>query len=253
MLKVLVAAGCGPTGRLLTGLLRERGVNIGEHAQGVVCYGAGYAGNLPALNAAVGRYNKYTQFEKMQAAGVRTPKFFNRNNVPRNFAGWGWPLFGRELTHREGKDIRLALQPEDIALRFAAGTSFFTEYVPRITELRVWVYRRRHLASYEKVMRHPAHYKYYGCSYRNGFAFELLKEGNINRDAVAQASLAIDALGLDFGAVDLILGKDNLPYVLEVNTAPGVEGARQNITALADKIKMWEVGGFKRRNGDARG
>jgi hypothetical protein len=40
----------------------------------------------------------------------------------------------------------------------------------------------------------------------------------------AEAVKATTALGLDFGAVDLILGKkDNLPYILEVNTAPGLE------------------------------
>lgn len=250
MLHMVIGRGCAPTGRLLTQLLREKGVNIGERAGGVVCYGAGYGGNLPALNAAVGRYNKFTQFQVMQRAGVRVPKFFNRQNIPQNFAGWNFPLFGRELMHREGKDIKLALQQEDIALRFAAGVDFFTEFVPRRTEIRVWIYRRRHLASYEKVMRHPGNYKYYGCSYRNGFAFELLKEANINRDAVDQAAKAVDSLGLDFGAVDVMIGKDGQAYVLEVNTAPGVENARQGIVSLADKIANWEKNGFKRRNGD---
>jgi hypothetical protein len=253
MLNLMIGRGCGPTGRLLSGLLRERGINIGERGQGVICYGVGYGGNLPALNKMAGRYNKYTQFEMLLRAGVRTPKFFNRAAIPQNFAGWQFPLFGRNLAHREGKDICLALQPEDIPLRFAAGIDFFTEFVPRQTEIRVWIYRRRHLASYQKVMRHPQQYRYYGCSYRNGFAFELMNAAAINRDAVDQAAKAVDALGLDFGAVDVMIGKDGNAYVLEINTAPGVEAARQGITGLADKIATWEKAGMLRRNGEVRG
>lgn len=249
-IQLRIADGSGPTGRLLTELLRERHVQVTDTAPtGVVCYGRPYTGTLPCLNSAAGTHNKLQQFEILQRANVRVPKFFRAGSVPTNWAGWQWPLFGRTLNHREGKDIKLALQPEDIPLRVAAGIQFFTEFIPRQTEVRVWVYRRRHLASYQKVNRHPEQYKYYGCSYRNGFAFDLLREGSINRAAVEQAALAVDSLGLDFGAVDCIIGKDNNPYVLEVNTAPGVEGARQNITSLADKIATWERGGYLRRNG----
>ncbi|MNV71557.1 Ribosomal protein S6--L-glutamate ligase [compost metagenome] len=35
---------------------------------------------------------------------------------------------------------------------------------------------------------------------------------------------ACEVLGLDFGAVDVALGKDGKVYVFEVNTAPGIEG-----------------------------
>lgn len=35
---------------------------------------------------------------------------------------------------------------------------------------------------------------------------------------------AVAALGLDFGAVDVIVDQSNTPVILEVNTAPGIEG-----------------------------
>jgi len=39
------------------------------------------------------------------------------------------------------------------------------------------------------------------------------------------ALAAVSALGLDFGAVDIIYNEhENQYYVLEVNTAPGLEG-----------------------------
>ena len=43
-------------------------------------------------------------------------------------------------------------------------------------------------------------------------------------EAKTQAQNAVEALGLDFGAVDIILGKNGIWYVLEVNTACGLEG-----------------------------
>lgn len=40
-----------------------------------------------------------------------------------------------------------------------------------------------------------------------------------------EAIKAVNALGLDFGAVDIVTEKNTgIPYVLEVNTAPGNEG-----------------------------
>jgi glutathione synthase/RimK-type ligase-like ATP-grasp enzyme len=41
----------------------------------------------------------------------------------------------------------------------------------------------------------------------------------------AMAAMAVDCLGLEFGAVDMIQKKDTDSfYVLEVNTRPGLEG-----------------------------
>lgn len=58
----------------------------------------------------------------------------------------------------------------------------------------------------------------------NGFIF--MREGVALPDvALDQARFALDALGLDFGAVDLIYNEhENKYYVLEVNTAPGLTG-----------------------------
>lgn len=268
MIEFRVARGCRPTGRLLAQLLREKGIRLapeGMRGNAVVSYGVRYTGILPCLNANAGARNKLEELQTFHASGVKAPQVYRFNGF-RMVNGRGqevierdlqFPLFGRQTLHREGKDIMPALQMEDIKLRMAAGASFFTGYIPRETEYRVWIYRKRHGATYEKVMRYPEKYKYFGCSYRNGFAFELCSDrpGStrpIPRDAVAVASDAVASLGLDFGAVDVLKGKDGGYYALEVNTAPGVEGARQSINFLADKIANWARLGYPRRNGDPR-
>lgn len=248
MVNVIVANGSGPTGNAIREMLRERGIQVGAtNPDATISYGVRLNTTRPALNANAGRYNKLSQFDVLKAAHVLVPPFFRPAEIT---AATTFPLFGRKLQHREGKDIMPALQFEDVALRVAAGSQFFTTYVPRTTEYRVWIYRRRHLRTYQKVMRHPEQYRFFGCSYRNGFAFELVHTDAVPRGAVEAASLAVNSLGLDFGAVDILQGKDGRFYVLEVNTAPGVEGRRECLVALVDKMATWAQNGFPRRNGD---
>jgi glutathione synthase/RimK-type ligase-like ATP-grasp enzyme len=52
------------------------------------------------------------------------------------------------------------------------------------------------------------------------------------------AQQAIDALGYDFGAVDIIRRRDKL-YVLEVNSSPGLEDRKLQL--YADYFKQKEL------------
>lgn len=61
-------------------------------------------------------------------------------------------------------------------------------------------------------------------NHQNGWVY-CRENLDIPNDLKDQALLAISTLGLDFGAVDLIYNeRQNRSYVLEVNTAPGLEG-----------------------------
>lgn len=58
----------------------------------------------------------------------------------------------------------------------------------------------------------------------NGFIFQIHNE-DIPRNVIEQARRAVETLGLHFGAVDVVFNEQTVrAYVLEVNTAPGVEG-----------------------------
>lgn len=239
------------TAAILQKLLAERGVRVSEQGKAVVSYGVSYAGNLPGLNKNAGRQDKHQQQQTLAGKGVRTIEAFSPQDaarLPQN----RFPMLGRKRAHVGGTDILLALQPEDVALRVRAGAEFFTPYIPSVTEYRVYVYRKQHLGTYQKVMVRPQEYKKVGRNYKNGFAFQLVLSDDVPRTAVELAGAAVAALDLDFGAVDILQGKDGHFYVLEVNTAPGVEGeGRQVIQSLADKIATWEKNGFLHRNGSA--
>lgn len=251
MIELKIANGCAPTGRILRELLVQNGVRVGapylQGATGAVCWGAGYNGPLPALNRRCGQYNKLQQLRQLAAAKVATLE------VSEAVPAEGYPWIARKLHHVAGRDIRVCLQPEDAELALRLGSNYFTRFVPRRTEYRVWIYRRRHLGTYEKVLAHPERQKTFGCNHANGWAFQLVQEAAVPRASVELAAAAVDSLGLDFGAADILIDRNLVPRVLEVNTAPGVEGdGRQVIQALARKIAKWERLGYPRRNGEDR-
>lgn len=268
-LEIRVAQGCQPTGRILGELLTERGLTVVESGgDAVVSYGVKYTGSKPSLNANAGGHTKLDELGVLVRAGIKTvPVWTPRMALHTNAVVAGlsplteltpliggtvvpkYPLFGRKAFHMHGKDIMPAFQPEDVPWRIAAGAEFFTEYVPRDTEYRVWVYRRRMLGTYEKVMMYPDKYRFIGCNYRNGFAFKYVPTEVAPVPAIEAAAASVTALGLDFGAVDILRGKDGHYHVLEVNTAPGVAGlTREGIKKLAAKIAKWVELGYVNRS-----
>lgn len=252
---MVVAEGCRPTGNILANLLREQGIRmeLGSTPTGIVCWGQGARESVPTLNGNAGQHDKLAQFRLLREGGVRVPEFIQPGSgfTPNPNMTGVW--FGRQLRHHGGSDITLVLQSEDFAARVASGSQFFTKFIPSTAEYRVWIYRRKHLGTYVKVLAHPEQYRGIGRNYDNGFSFNLVDSASVPRVAVDMAAQAVTSLGLDFGAVDMLLGKDGQYYVLEVNTAPGVEGDnRQVIQALARKIARWVALGYPRRAGTGR-
>jgi hypothetical protein len=74
-------------------------------------------------------------------------------------------------------------------------------------------------------------------SHSNGWVF-CREDVEISPMLIATARGAVEALGLDFGAVDIIYNQhENQYYVLEVNTAPGLEG--QSVVDYTRAINEW--------------
>ena len=251
MLYLAVAKPSRITGRLLGQLLQERGVQLTtdiQRADAGVSYGV-HVGNptIPFLNARAGALNKYSQFEVMAAAVVLVPTY------GRGFDSVSFPKLGRADSHRGGTDIKMYLQRSD--LRTKGPSDFYVEWIPSETEYRHWMYRGRHLGTYEKVQVRRTRNHSIGRNYDTGYAFELVHSNRLPNLAgsIDQARLAVESLGLDFGAVDVLAGENGRPYVLEVNTGPGVaDGRRQVIQALADKIHRWITLGYPKRRSENR-
>lgn len=237
MVSVIISNAALETGALLVSLLKERGIHD-PASDNVVCYGNSGAGERFLNQNCMS--NKVKRMVAMEKAGCSLIPWFRGDKIP---AGVRFPLLARRLTGHGGTDIVPVFQRKEVEWRLAAGWDWFSSYVPMDTEYRVWVYRNDHLDTYEKVMHRPTDYKYIGRNFRNGFDFELSLDYN---DATEQARRAIKALGLDFGAVDMLRGEDGKIYILEVNTAPGVikSGAQWTLDRLVDRIENWDREGY---------
>ena len=238
MIHLAVARTSRPTGGLLKRLLQEHGIVMSEPfrqdplPRAIVSYGVTINDTtVPTLNAEAARHDKLHDLVVLESRQILIPPLEPHCDLP---------ILARKSRHTRGSDIRIVLQAEEIEWYRQAGWDYFTEYIPWQAEYRVWIYRRQHLGTYEKVMVRPAEYTRTGHSSHHGFAFRILESARIPRMAVEASVRSVEALGLDFGAVDVLHGKDGQFYVLEVNTAPGVESSeRQVIRALARHIARW--------------
>ena len=118
-----------------------------------------------------------------------------------------------------------------------AGCDFYTVYIPNTREYRIHVFQGEIIRVQGKYLDHPdQHTNPYIKNHGQGFRFRT-PDRELNTDRREAAINAVEALGLDFGAVDLLVGEDRLCYVLEVNTAP----ACSPLTARAyvEKFAAW--------------
>ncbi len=238
------------TAQWLADQLKEAGIKVVYGADiepdATVCYGYGFkAARKRTLNCRAGVLSNYEQMRVLRDNGIQTVPMID--DIKR--ADWSritFPLLARAERHDGGgHDIMPVFQEEEIPWRIAAGAKFFTQYIPRAAEYRLWIYRRRLQAAYSKEMTEPKKYVKIGCNYEDGFEHVYTEKSAIPANIVEMAARSVFSLGLDFGGVDILVGKNKVPYVLEVNTASGANGPKAvGLTHLAKSIIKWVEAGY---------
>lgn len=164
--------------------------------------------------------NKLRALEKLTAAGVSVCPYSLPEGIayPLELARLREPsqvVLGRSLHGTKGGDIRVFHEGET-----PRGCDFYTAYIPNTREYRVHVFQGEVIRVQGKYLDYPEqHTNPYIKNHGQGFRFRT-PDRMPNPDRLEAAVRAVEALGLDFGAVDLLRGADGLTYVLEVNTAP---------------------------------
>jgi len=178
------------------------------------------AGNKLSTFQAISDYNIVNQDDGIQ---VNIPDFTTDPAVARDWVNAGFVVVCRnKLTAHSGDGIVVAAREEDIP----EGCPLFVKYIKKKKEFRVHVFDGQVIDVQQKRRRsdYTEQPNFAVRNYHTGWVY--CREGIEEPDQLRpQAIAAVEALGLDFGAVDIIYNQyANTCTVLEVNTAPGLEG-----------------------------
>ena len=222
--------------------------------------------------------NKLIALGRLAETGVPHVPFWTQENIQQAYAAVdnGARVYARtQLTGHSGAGIRLIMSERDPQWAEAANNPFgrwtvnseggtresletfrqafsrcqlFTQGITgQRYEWRVHVFRDRPILTQLKLRREgfrdTDNYTSLVRNHGTGWVYSV----NFDRNHYATESVeelaiqAINALGLDFGAVDIIQKRTSgsPAYVLEVNTAPGLEEGGSSLPAYANAIREW--------------
>ena len=175
--------------------------------------------------------NKLSAFRVLKDNNIPTVEWTDSHTVALSWLEQGKLIVGRRsLTGHSGQGIEL-YHADDVQGDAAIGGEheccpLFTIYMKKTYECRIHVFNGTVIDAQikKKVKDYEGETNTYIRNHHTGWVY--CREDFIPTDQCKQIAIdAVIALNLDFGAVDIIYNKyHNQYYVLEVNTAPGLEG-----------------------------
>lgn len=245
-MQTIYIAGGGPKNtavRILTAHLERLGHRVTRDAQDpkgwdvTLRWGRSYHCNKPAINANVNQFDKYDAFYRFANRDVPIPYIFPIDDWDRQDKKFPW--LARKRHHIKGKDIVVCNTRQEAGM-CEDTHDFFSVFIPTKTEFRVWVLKDKAFAVSEKLYKGEGEYEGVCRNRRFGFKFENQDEQLANDKLCKPAIAAVKALNMDFGAVDILQGKDGKYYVLEVNSMPHIDSEnRVSGIRLAKLVSQW--------------
>lgn len=176
--------------------------------------------------------NKYHTFVKLKEANVPCVRWTTERSMAEGWLHKGHKVLSRlALASSGGRGIRVASESVDLET-----APLYTRYFPKTHEFRVHVVGGKAVDLVEKKIRNDLkedHDNRIIRNHRNGWVFahdNLSFSPNDRSILEALGVSAIQAVGLDFGAADILAClDDNDPrritkaIICEVNAAPGIE------------------------------
>lgn len=166
--------------------------------------------------------NKLTSFRLFKEAGVVTPEWTEEHEDACHWLREHSVVARTVLNGHSGEGIVICDKTKVLPV-----APLYTKYVKKAEEYRLHVFQGEVFFVQRKARKHDVPDDQVNWKVRNldgGFIYAN-KDVEVPEEYKSEAVKAIAALGLDFGAVDLITEKaSGKAYVLEVNTACGLAG-----------------------------
>lgn len=196
----------------------------------IVNYGKNY--NEADLNTNV-NFNKFKVQRLLEENGIRMPKIFIKNEeIPDEV----FPILARKQYHSQGRDIIYIHNKEHFRTIPTYKYDFLTEYINKKSEYRVHILGNE-IAFVNIKFDKEGYADPIVRNKLNGWK-QISYEGIWKDKLIELAKNTIKILRYDFGAVDIIRKGKKL-YVLEVNSAPGLE--KRKLQIYADYLKKEEL------------
>lgn len=185
-----------------------------------------------AVNIAGNKINFFKAMIAADADGPRIPEFTQDIEEAKRWGTSGKIVIGRKARGSSGQDISFFSEDPETFL----SSQFWSVYKKKRREYRVHIFDGKVLLVQQKVLpptdpdgnsipKEKVDFRV--RTHRTGFIFKR-NDVVTPDDVLNQAVRAFEVLakkGLTFGAVDVIWNEhEKKAYVLEINTAPGLEG-----------------------------
>lgn len=174
---------------------------------------------LNQRTAIIASSDKLQSLELLKRGGVRVPNAHPLNHDSIKL--FAYPALARTRRHTRGRDIALCLQPHDALQALEKGCEYLVEYVQTEAEYRLHVCNGSVIKTSQKVLTKQEDAIPWIRNHEHGYTFRKVRTtpSEIVRNMCVAA---VNLVGLDFGAVDVLISTNGVPWILEINTAPGL-------------------------------
>lgn len=178
--------------------------------------------------------NKLATFRFLNLNHVKTCDHTTSKIQAQNWLDEGYTVFGRDVVDGSGGIGIRIYQPNSNLLDHL----FYTKYIVNRYEFRVhcfyhgqnnyrfWIQQKKKRNNWINDYGHLPNSKYIK-NHDNGYVFvfnDMDLSPTLHHKITTIACNGLIAMGIEFGAFDIVTDYLDNAYILEVNTAPGIEG-----------------------------
>lgn len=164
--------------------------------------------------------NKRTSFDYFLIHGIAHPEWSDDKEWATTIISSGHKVFCRtSLTSHSGNGIIIAETVDQLV-----DAPLYVKAVKKDKEYRVHVFQGNIIDFQLKKKKHNFEGGINGIrNHTNGWVYTR-SDVQLPETVANESIKAVQALGLDFGAVDVCTDRDGKVFIFEVNTAPGLHG-----------------------------